>query len=201
MSIKRLISSKKAQGAGEIPIFGRKMIFFAITAVILGLLAVGYIMSTSAYVFKITATPKGLQDELYISRLFNHPGCFAYQDPNTQRVYPYWIDLQKFTDDRFGSCLQLRGKSEQCYEIRLATLVAAQGHPDLMEEPLRTIHSDNYKPSCTEAATIDVTRKPVIILGDSGQHDGIATVLVYTRQGQVAAPAQPPTPQQGPATS
>ncbi len=190
MSIKNLLSSKKAQEAGEIPIFGRKMIFFAITAIILGLLAVGYIMSTSAYVFKMTSTPKGLQDELYANRLFNNPSCFAYQDPNTQRVYPYWIDLRKFTDERFSACLRPSpSRSDRCYDIRLARLASAEGHLNMIEEQVRTVRSSNYAPSCTEGSTITVAKRMIIIIdSDSGSHSsGTATIYEYIRQGQAGS--------------
>lgn len=180
MNVNRLqsfIGSKKAQG-GEIPIFGRKMIFFAITAVILGLLGVGYILTTSAYAFKTTNMPKNLQREQYINRMFNYPGCFAYQDPNTQRVYPYWVDLDKFTDEQLQNCLQFPlTKTEVCYEIRLTRLAPAEDRLGLTEEPWRTVHSNNYNQRCIDGADITAIKKHVPVMENDQRSEGVVVIL------------------------
>jgi len=173
--MRSLIQSRKAQGT-EIPIFGRKMIFFGITAVILGLLAVGYIMSTSAYIFKTTATPKELQQMLYVERMFNHPGCFAFQDPNTQRTYPSWIDVEKFTDEQFRNCLQFPlNKIDLCYELQLAKIDKTE------QEEIKTIHSNNYQQACTSGTNKHVSKRPVIIVEGKKYSTGIMTLIEFNK--------------------
>ncbi|MBI4150098.1 hypothetical protein HY488_01710 [Candidatus Woesearchaeota archaeon] len=167
----------------EIPIFGRKMIFFAINVVILGLLAAGYIMGTSSYVFKITKIPTSLQQEEYQSRFAQYPGCFAYQDPNTQRTYAYWIDMQKFTNEQFQRCLQFPpSKTDLCYELQLARLVPSRGQYSLTEEQLRSIRSNNYSPACTEGAKKTVTKKATKIIDGEQQYEGILTIAEFTKK-------------------
>src|SRR3989338_8019653 len=94
--IKKLRASKKADDT-DIPIFSRKMVYYMVLIILLGIYLTIFLTVTTGYIYKITETPKALQCELYVSRFFNYAGCFAYEDPNILRTYQDTVDVNKFT--------------------------------------------------------------------------------------------------------
>lgn len=182
----RFFRSKKAQET-EIPLIGQKLVFFAFGIFVIGLLAVGFIMTTSSYVYKTTVMPKGLQRDLYITRFLSSPLCFAYQDQETRRVYPSYVDVSKFSGQQLASCLGFpAGKNDLCYELRLAAIQPKErgvviGDIEEKEFESGTIRSSNFKPACTQGANINVMKRPVIIVQDGKHANGIMTISEYVQ--------------------
>jgi hypothetical protein len=157
------------------------MIGFGVTAVLISIFAIAFIFSTAAYIYKNTAIPKGIQNELYISRMFSYAGCLAYQDPNTQRTYPYVIERAKFTDERLRDCLRFPlTRDDLCYELRLYRFVP--GDEALKEEELGVIHSNNYDTSCLAGANIEASRRPVTIIDSGRREPGAMTITEFSKK-------------------
>ena len=178
------IQSKKAQGM-EIPLFGEKMLFFVIGAVIISLFAVGYIMSTSSYVYKTTIMPKNLQRDLYVTRFLSSPSCFAYQDTTTQRVYPSYVDSTKFNEEQLDACLQFpKDKNDLCYELRLTPIQKQEQIVGTEEEKPMILSSNNVKPACTDGAAVTVMKRPVIIVQHEQRIPGVLSISEFVKQAQ-----------------
>ncbi|MBU0457714.1 MAG: hypothetical protein ABH824_03910 [Nanoarchaeota archaeon] len=82
----------------------RKTIYWMIAGVVITIVVIAFAIIIASYRGKLTVVPLELRSELTFSRFVNSPECFAYQDPETGRVYPGVIDLQKYSSDRLNSC-------------------------------------------------------------------------------------------------
>lgn len=95
--------------------FTRKTIFWTLAGVVITIVVFAFVLGISGYLNKLTYVPEKLRAEFISLRFANIPECFAYQDPETGRVYPGIIDLSKFTNDQMNlSCYHT--ESEKGYE-------------------------------------------------------------------------------------
>ena len=84
---------------------GEKSLYSIIVAGILGtivVLTIIYLMSSNNS--KIAEIPVGLEDYLIIQRFFTSPTCFAFQDADTRRNYPWREDIEKFNEININKC-------------------------------------------------------------------------------------------------
>ncbi|MBU0536130.1 MAG: hypothetical protein KKE20_04140 [Nanoarchaeota archaeon] len=68
-----------------------------ITAMIFAVFVTGFQIKSNTYMADV-------EDTIIQTRFFNNPDCFAYQDPDTGRVYPGIIDIRKFNQAIMDSC-------------------------------------------------------------------------------------------------
>lgn len=84
----------------------RKMIYWAIAAVVITIVVIAFTLIIANYKSTLTKVPPKLRAELIALRFVNAPGCFAYQDEITGRIYPGVIDLSKFNEETMNKCYQ-----------------------------------------------------------------------------------------------
>src|SRR3989344_3952766 len=82
---------------------GRKTIYWMIASFVIGVLMIAFVIIIAGYQGKLTAVPGELKTGFITLRFVTSPDCFAYQDA-TGRVFPYTIDLSKFTEERMVLC-------------------------------------------------------------------------------------------------
>ncbi len=61
----------------------------------------------------------GLEEKIYETRLLYSPNCFAYQNPETGRVYTSTIDLSKTNEDVLHGCAPLTGIREPALRVEI----------------------------------------------------------------------------------
>ncbi len=91
---------------GDVFELGRKEIYWMIAGFVIAILMLAFVIIVVGYQGKLTAVPAEIKAQLVSLRFFTNPDCFAYQDPITKRVFPYTIDLSKFTEKQMESCYQ-----------------------------------------------------------------------------------------------
>lgn len=105
---------KKAQ------ISGRKMLFYAIfafMAAITFLFTIHYVGSQRS---EIAKPPFGVPDYLVSYRFLNSPDCFAYEDQESDRAYPWTIDLGKFNPKNLNNCYNTKDTKVKAYRFTLS---------------------------------------------------------------------------------
>ncbi len=91
---------------GDVFELGRKEIYWMIAGFVIAILMLAFVIIVVGYQGKLTAVPAEIKAQFVSLRFFTNPDCFAYQDPITKRVFPYTIDLSKFTEKQMESCYQ-----------------------------------------------------------------------------------------------
>ena len=82
----------------------RKSIYWTLSGVVITMVILGFLFIISNHRNQLSQIPPELRAELISLRFANIPECFAYQDENTNRVYPGVIDLEKFNRERLNNC-------------------------------------------------------------------------------------------------
>lgn len=85
----------------------RKTIYWMIAGFVITLIVLGFVLVLGNFKGRVASVPPELNAEFISLRFTNIPECFAYQDHETNKVYPGIIDLTKFTDERM---------EEYCYK-------------------------------------------------------------------------------------
>ena len=89
---------------GQIFEFTQKTIFWMMAGVIITAIVFTFAFMIANYKDKLMDVSLQLRAETIALRFTNIPECFAYQDPETGRVYPKVIDLSKFNDEQMVQC-------------------------------------------------------------------------------------------------
>ena len=82
----------------------RKAIYWTIAIVVMSMVIIGFSLIVASYKNRLTAVPPEIRAELIALRFLNIPDCFAYQDPDTQQVFPGMIDMKNFNAAQLYSC-------------------------------------------------------------------------------------------------
>lgn len=114
--------------------FTRKTIFWTLAGVVITIVVFAFVLGISGYLNKLTYVPEKLRAEFISLRFANIPECFAYQDPDTGRVYPGVLDLSKFTNEQMDNCYKTEPeKGYKDYNFRLK-----------LKKNGAEVHSNNY---------------------------------------------------------
>lgn len=98
----------------------RKSVFWAIAGVMLVMSVLIYAYFIGSMDSRLTYISPKVYAEAISQRFVNIPECFAYQDPDTGRVYPGVIDLSKFNPEQMQKCYQTDPeKGYEDYNFRL----------------------------------------------------------------------------------
>jgi hypothetical protein len=98
----------------------RKSVYWAVAGVMLVIAVMIYVYFIGSMDSRLTYVSPKVYAEAISQRFANIPGCFAYQDPETERTYPGVIDLTKFTQDQMQKCYQTDlEKGYEDYNFRL----------------------------------------------------------------------------------
>lgn len=81
------------------------LLYVFISFILLFVLMFIFLFAINGFKANIVYHPSGMEEILISSRLFYSPNCFAYYDYETLRTYPLVVDLDKFTQERFETCL------------------------------------------------------------------------------------------------
>jgi len=101
-------------------ISARKMIFYGIfgfLAAITFLLVAWFSVYDGSYLSKI---PPDLENYLFVQRFLNSNLCFAFQDKETERVYPWVIDMTKFRQENLDNCYNAKDTNVKAYSLTLS---------------------------------------------------------------------------------
>ncbi len=106
--------NKKAQ-------FGiaRKAIYWTMTAVIITAIIFAFALTVAKYKNNLTRVPIEIKAEFISLRFTNIPECFAYQNSETNLVFPGTIDLEKFTNEQFLNCYNAGPSNLRMLDFRL----------------------------------------------------------------------------------
>ena len=98
----------------------RKNIYWMIAGFIIAMIVLAFALTIANYKNQLTSLPPELKASLIAMRFANIPECFAYQDPETGRVYPRIIDLSKFNEEHLTqSCYSTAGTDEINFGLEL----------------------------------------------------------------------------------
>jgi len=104
----------------------RKTLYWGISGFILSILIVGLvILITTFKASAIEFNPK-LEATVISQRFINNPGCFAYQDPLTERVHPRLMDIDRFTQDTLDNCYQSNTTRDYQFQLTIRNLETNQ---------------------------------------------------------------------------
>ena len=81
-----------------------KTIYWMLAGIVISSVVLFFAFFVAGYKNDIVAVPFELQAEMTALRFANIPECFAYQDLETERVYPGSIDLSKFNEEKLKKC-------------------------------------------------------------------------------------------------
>jgi len=107
------ILNKKSQ------IHGRKMFYYIIFGFVAIVVFFFIIWLTSSEKSEISIIPPGLENYLLTQRFLNSALCFAFQDEDTDRIYPWLIDLNKFNQDTLNKCYGAEETNVKAYKLTL----------------------------------------------------------------------------------
>ncbi|MBS3123615.1 hypothetical protein J4437_03180 [Candidatus Woesearchaeota archaeon] len=82
----------------------RKFIYWMIASVVISILIIFFAFFIIGYKEKLTFVPAELKAEIISLRFGSIEECFAYVQPETGRVLPGTIDLNKFTKENMEKC-------------------------------------------------------------------------------------------------
>lgn len=102
-----------------------KTVFFMIIAVVLGGLAIFFFWAISEYERQLAHVPPQAQAEFLALRFTHSADCFAYQDAETQQVYPNVIDIQKFTEETLSHCYVSGDRKQFNFQLVLDDKIVA----------------------------------------------------------------------------
>lgn len=98
----------------------RKTIYWTIAGIIIAVVLLAFAITIANYKNNLTHVSPKLKASLIAMRFTNIPECFAYQDPETDRVYPGIIDLSKFTNEQMEqSCYHTQSANEINFKLKL----------------------------------------------------------------------------------
>lgn len=100
----------------------RKTLYWGISAVILAVLMVGLVILITNFKSSALEVNPILEATVLSHRFINSPGCFAYQDPLTERVHPRLIDSSRFNKDILASCYQSNTTRDYQFQLTLRNL-------------------------------------------------------------------------------
>ncbi|MFA6461503.1 MAG: hypothetical protein WCV90_04490 [Candidatus Woesearchaeota archaeon] len=92
----------------------RKSVYWMVAGIMLVIVVLVYAYFLSGLQARLIYVPEKLKAEVISMRFANIPECFAYQDPDTNRVYPGVIDISKFNNQTMNGCY--RTSEEKGYE-------------------------------------------------------------------------------------
>ena len=98
------------------------IIFFTVMMFAITILVFTFIFLLNSYESGLTAVPGEFKAEVLSLRFINSPECFAYQDPETKRIFPGIIDLNKFNEKQMQACYKTNeqtGKDEMNFRLQL----------------------------------------------------------------------------------
>ena len=90
-----------------------------IMGIVIAVVLLAFAITIANYKNNLTEVPPKLKASLIAMRFTNIPECFAYQDPETGRVYPGIIDLSKFTNEQMENCYPTQSTHEINFKLRL----------------------------------------------------------------------------------
>ncbi|MFH0701879.1 MAG: hypothetical protein V2A62_05600 [Candidatus Woesearchaeota archaeon] len=96
--------NKKGETGDSAYDVARKSVYWMIAGVMLTMAVLLYVYFLSGMNARLTYVPEKLRAEVISLRFANLPECFAYQDPDTGRVYPGVIDTTKFNFENTNNC-------------------------------------------------------------------------------------------------
>lgn len=82
---------------------GRKSIYWMIASFIIAVLMIAFVIIIIGYQGRLLAVPGEMKAQFITLRFVTNPDCFAYEDAHG-RVFPYSIDLSKFTQEQMENC-------------------------------------------------------------------------------------------------
>lgn len=118
--------------------FARKTISWAIIGSILTMAVLALVIVLAIYQNAAFNVPGELRASIISERFINTPECFTYQDPDTDRIYPGIIEIEKFTQDRMDDCYRTEDSMDGYYEINFG--IYLEGF-----EGEEVLYSNNYK--------------------------------------------------------
>ncbi len=100
----------------------RKSIYWLIAGFLIAIVTVTFTSVILSYTKSVTYVTPEVKAETIAVRFTSIPECFAYQDPETKRVYPGIIELSKFTPEQLeDSCYKTNSYHELNFKLRLGT--------------------------------------------------------------------------------
>ena len=98
------------------------IIFFTVMMFAITILVFTFIFLLNSYESGLTAVQGEFKAEVLSLRFITSPECFAYQDPETKRIFPGIIDLNKFNEKQMQACYKTNeqtGKDEMNFRLQL----------------------------------------------------------------------------------
>ena len=108
-----------------------KSVYWTVAAIAIGILMIGFVGILANYKTRLTAVPSETPAELIALRFTALAACFAYQDPDTLRVYPSVIDMGKLTPGQLDQCYSPdpeKGYKDINYQLKLGERVLNTSH-------------------------------------------------------------------------
>ena len=98
----------------------KKTIYWMIAGFMIAMVTITFTATLMKYTKEVTTVPAQMKGEMVALRFINIPECFAYQDPETNRVYPGVIELEKFTKEHLNeSCYRSLSIKEVNFKLKL----------------------------------------------------------------------------------
>ena len=98
-------------------ISGRKVIFYIIFGFVLVVAFMFVLWLFYSDKSAIADIPVGLENYLLTQRFINSPSCFAVQDKDTERTYPWNIDSEKLTQENIDNCYKAEDTKVKSYRL------------------------------------------------------------------------------------
>ena len=82
------------------------MVYYAMVSIfILTLIMFTYLFIINGFKLNIIYQPSGIEENVLVNRVIYSSNCFIYYDVDTFRSYPGVIDINKFNQENFDTCL------------------------------------------------------------------------------------------------
>ena len=117
MRILKLFRNKKAESD---EISGSKMIFYLIFSFLAAIVFMIIVYLARSNRMEIANIPSGLENYIITQRFLISPLCFAFQDADSKRVYPWVLDLKKFNEENLNKCYSASDTKLKAYRLTLA---------------------------------------------------------------------------------
>ena len=113
----------------------KKQIYFMIIGFVMTLILIGTFMMMSKYKANLMEYPPELESSLINMGFVNNPGCFAYQDESSGRVFHNTIDIKKFTNERMNNF---------CYPLEKQEGYIQYNFKMVLENSAKEVVTNNY---------------------------------------------------------
>ena len=113
MKLIKIFYSKKAEDSG------RKMLFYVIFSFLAAIVFMAIVYISSSNGAEIASIPSGVENYFITQRFVASPLCFALQDAETKRVYPWVIDSEKFSEENLNRCYSALDTKVKAYRLTL----------------------------------------------------------------------------------